>query len=363
LSGTPTEGSAVNKLDAVDVLAVVLLTIGAALFGWGLYLDPPSSLNNLVAVHFGDWTPGFVIDGVLLLVLNNVIKRSERTRVMSQAGSMSNEFALDAIRRCRDEGWLQGGAMASCKFAKARLSTADLSDAKLGGADISFADLTGADLTHADLRGANLKGANLTNADLRWANLEHACLDWSDLRGAQLDGTALDGVTAAFASIDPQHAAVPEFQDAVVGGFLTTHQVELVESTFDQLLAEGDAVIAQFYERLFETAPEVRGLFSTDIARQSRKFLQSLKLIVHSLSATERAALVLQRLGERHRGYGVESGHYDVVGQVLLDTFEEILGDAFTSDVREAWSSAFWLISSTMRGSRPPDGADRSVVA
>ena len=48
-----------HKLDAVDVLAVVLLTIGVGLFGWGLYLDPPSSLNNLVAVHFGDWTPGF----------------------------------------------------------------------------------------------------------------------------------------------------------------------------------------------------------------------------------------------------------------------------------------------------------------
>ncbi len=339
-----------HKVDAVDVLAVVLLAIGAGLFGWGLYLDPPASLNNLVAVHFGDWTPGFVIDGILLLVLNQVIKRSERTRVMSQAASMSNEFALDAIRRCRDEGWLQGGAMASQKFAKARLSSADLSDARLGGADISFADLTGADLTHADLRGADLKGANLTNADLRWADLEYACLDWSDLRGAQLNGTALGGATAAFASIDPDHAATPEFHNAVVGGFLTPYQVQLVESSFDQLLAEGDAAIVRFYERLFETAPEVRGLFPADIARQSRKFLQSLKLIVHSLSATERAALVLQRLGDQHRGYGVEAGHYDVVGQVLVDTLEEILGDAFTSDVREAWSSAFRLISSIMRG-------------
>ena len=200
---------------------------------------------------------------------------------------------------------------------------------------------------------------------MRWANadLEHACLDWSDLRGAQLEGTALDGATAAFASIDPDHPAIPEFHNAVIGGFLTPRQVQLVESSFDQFLAEGDAAVLRFYERLFETAPELRGLFPADIGRQSRKFLQSLKLIVHSLSSTERAALVLQRLGDRHREYGVEAGHYDVVGQVLVDTLSEILGDSFTSDVRGAWSSAFQLISSIMRGPRQPGAADRSVVA
>ena len=98
---------------------------------------PPASLNNLVADHFGDWTPGFVIDGLLLLVLNTVIKRTERTRIMSQAASMSNEFALDAMRRCREEGWLQGGAMASLTFTKARLATADLSCA-LAGTAVAF---------------------------------------------------------------------------------------------------------------------------------------------------------------------------------------------------------------------------------
>jgi hemoglobin-like flavoprotein len=338
----------VQKRDAVDALAVALLSIGLGLFAWGLYLVPPASLADLVAVHFGDWTPGLVVDGLLLLVLNHVIKKSEKSRVLSQAASLSNEFALDAIRRCREEGWLQDGALEGRRFTKARLSAADLSEAKLGGADMSFADLTRADLTHADLRGADLKGANLSEADLRWADLTHACLDWSDLRGAQLDGSVLDHATADFASIDRHDDGIPEFANAVVGGFLTPKQVQLVETSFELLLAEGDAAIARFYERLFEAAPEVRGMFSNDIKRQTRKFLQSLKLIVHSLSSTERAAPVLERLGDRHRVYGVEVSHYEVVGGVLIDTLEEVLGDAFTSDVREAWTSAYQLISTTM---------------
>ena len=140
-----------HKFDVVDGFALVLLAVGLGLFGWGVYAGPPASFSDLVLIHFGDWTPGLVIDAVLLLVINRVIHNHERKRVISQVGSLSNEFALDAVRRCREEGWLHTGIMAGGTFAKARLATADLSDARLTGVDLSFADLSRADLTHADL--------------------------------------------------------------------------------------------------------------------------------------------------------------------------------------------------------------------
>jgi nitric oxide dioxygenase len=341
----------VQKIDFVNVFALILLAIGVGLFAWGWYLDPPESFRQLMLSHFGDWTPGFVIDGILLLVLNQVIRSNERRRVISQAASFSNEFALDAVRRCRDEGWLQSGIMGGKCFAKARLSTADLSDAKLPRADFSFTDLTGADLTYADLKGANLRGANLAYADLRWADLAGACLQWADLRNAQLDGANLKGIAADFASVDAQQAEAREFQGALVGGFISQHQVDLVKTSFELILLEGDSTILRFYERLFDAAPHLRKLFTNDVERQARKFLQSLKVIVSSLSSIEHAAPVLDRLGDRHRGYGVLPEYYDVVGGVLIETLQEILGDKFTDDVKEAWVAAFRLISTIMRSS------------
>lgn len=337
-----------HRFDAVDLLASVLLVLGLGLFAWGLMLDTPSSLDDLVHGHYADWTPGFVIDGILLLVLNRVIHSHERRRIISQVGSLSNEFALDAVRRCREEGWLLSGLMANRAFVRGRLATADLSDARLPGANFSFADLRDVDLTHADLCGADFKGANLKGADLRWANLTGASLQWADLREAQLDGAVLDRVSAPFASVDREYAAMPAFVDAVADGFLSTRQQELVRSSFELLLAKGDAPVQRFYEHLFERAPQLRPLFSSDIKRQSRKFLQSLRVIVNSLPATERAAPVLQRLGERHRGYGVSADHYQIVGGVLIDTFDEVLGENFTDEVREAWNAAFRLIASIM---------------
>lgn len=337
-----------HRFDAVDLLAYVLLAIGLALFAWGLMLDTPTSMDDLVRGHYADWTPGFVIDGILLLVLNRVIHSHERRRIINQVGSLSNEFALDAVRRCREEGWLLSGLMANRAFVRGRLTTADLSDARLPGANFSFADLSDVDLTHADISGANFKGANLRGADLRWANLTGASLQWADLRDAQLDGALLDRVNATFASVDREYSSNPAFADAVADGFLSLRQQELVRSSFELLLARGEAPIQRFYERLFERAPHLRPLFSSDIKRQSRKFLQSLRVIVNSLSATERAAPVLQRLGERHRGYGVTADHYEVVGGVLIDTFSEVLEEDFTDEVREAWSAAFRLIASIM---------------
>jgi nitric oxide dioxygenase len=265
---------------------------------------------------------------------------------------LSNEFALDAVRRCREENWLDSGIMEHMQFTKARLATADLSGAKLAGADLSFADLSMADLTHTDLEEANLTGANLSGADLRWANLTGANLQWSDLRDTQLDGATLDRVRVTFASVDAEHATTPAFQDAVAGGLLTARQIELVKSSFDLLLALGEPAIVRFYEKLFTAAPDLKGLFSPDIGRQARKFLQSLKLIVTSLSSTERAAPVLQRLGDRHRGYGVKLDHYDIVGGVLIDTLDELLAEAATDEVLEAWKSAFQLISVIMKSEK-----------
>jgi hemoglobin-like flavoprotein len=287
---------------------------------------------------------------VLLLVLNRIIRQHERRRVISQVGSLSNEFALDAVRRCRDEGWLCDGTMAKRGYAKARLGDADLSDAMLAGADFSFADLSNCDLTHADLRYASLRGANLRGADLRWARLGGAELAWTDLRGAHLDGADLTDSEAAFASIDPEHQARPEFAGAIVGGFLSDRQQQLVRSTFELLLDKGDAAIVRFYDRLFEAAPHLRPMFSGDMRRQARKFLQSLKVIVSSLARTERAVPVLQRLGERHRGYGVAADHYRIAGSVLIATLEDVLEEAFTDEAKIAWTDAYQLIASIMGG-------------
>ena len=59
---------------------------------------------------------------------------------------------------------------------------------------------------------------------------------------------------------------------------------------------------------------------------------------------------VLAALGERHVGYGILEPHYDVVGKALLMTLEQGLGDAFTPEVKEAWTLVYGVVATTMKG-------------
>ena len=340
----------IRRLDGIDAFALILLTAGVVVMAWGTLLDPPAGLNDAVLRHFGNWAPGLLTDGLLLLVVNAILRSHERTRVLSQAGSMSREFAMDAVRRARDEGWLLDGSMAGRALQRANLAGADLSGASLAGVDLSFSDLRGAMLAHADLSGADLTGAHLVEADLRWTDLRGATMQWADLRGAMLDGARCDGVDARFAAVDAREGILDALPGAIIGGFLDESQIAEIRRTFERVAAHGAGPIEYFYERLFRKAPEARHMFRADPAAQARKLLQSLKVIVSGLHAPHRHVAVLRRLGERHEGYGVRPEHYAIVGETLLEVLAEFLGAEFTTAARAAWGRAFQLMATIMTG-------------
>lgn len=341
-----------HRLDDIERFALLLMALGAGLVAWGAWIEPPGSLNELISRNAHDWAPGLVIDGLLLWVVNGIFRRHERKRVLSQMGSLSREFALDAARRAREEGWLADGSLAGWDLSRAALQGAHVSNAVLHGADLSFADLEEATLAYSDLRGADLTGAHLAGADLRWADLTDAVVSWADLRGALLEGTTLDGIDARFASIDARQAGVPALAEAIVGGFLDAEQVQEVRRTFDLLAEHGTKPIERFYERLFEMAPEARGMFRSEPGHQATKFLHSLRVIVSALHSPRRHVAVLQSLGKRHDGYGVQPHHYALVADVFLAVFADTLGAGFTPSAREAWERAFELMATIMTGSR-----------
>ena len=70
------------KLDLVDALAMSFLLIGGTLLSIGLMVDT-RALSELFQVLVDEWTPGFIIDGLLLLVVNRIIRRNERNGVLA----------------------------------------------------------------------------------------------------------------------------------------------------------------------------------------------------------------------------------------------------------------------------------------
>jgi hemoglobin-like flavoprotein len=80
-------------------------------------------------------------------------------------------------------------------------------------------------------------------------------------------------------------------------------------------------------------------MFHHDMARQRRKVMQMMALMVASLDQPERLYSVIRALGERHRGYGVKDSYYSLVSASLLWSLEIRLGARFTPQVKAAWQA------------------------
>lgn len=125
--------------------------------------------------------------------------------------------------------------------------------------------------------------------------------------------------------------------------------VELLEATFEAVKPRAAELVEYFYDRLFEQYPSVVPLFAAaDMQEQQGKLLSALALVVASLRQPDALVPALQRLGEKHVGYGALPDHYGAVGAVLLDTLAHIAGDAWTDEAAKAWGDAFTVVAGVM---------------
>jgi len=129
---------------------------------------------------------------------------------------------------------------------------------------------------------------------------------------------------------------------------MTPQQIALVQSSFAQVVPIAPQAAEIFYARLFELAPQVRPLFQGDLQEQGRKLMTMLATVVNGLTRLDVIVPAAQQLARRHVAYGARAEHYPVVGQALIDTLERGLGPAFTPEVREAWATAYGVLSGVM---------------
>ncbi len=130
---------------------------------------------------------------------------------------------------------------------------------------------------------------------------------------------------------------------------MTPEQIQLIQSSWAQIAPQSDQAAQLFYRRLFEIAPEVKPLFKGDMTEQGAKLMKMLNTAVYGLERIDEILPAIQAMGRRHLDYGVKDEHYDRVGEALLWTLAQGLGDGFTDEVKAAWTDAYALLAEAMK--------------
>jgi hypothetical protein len=150
---------------------------------------------------------GAILTTILLVIVigtyeNKVAQERLKELLLYQLDSPDNETALYAVRRLRENGWIEDGTLQGIRLWAADLQNADLRGARLDDAYMLEVNLENASLSEASLTHANLSAINLRGADLRKANLGGAILYAADLEGAYLESANLTDAILTEANLE-----------------------------------------------------------------------------------------------------------------------------------------------------------------
>lgn len=122
---------------------------------------------------------------------------------------------------------------------------------------------------------------------------------------------------------------------------LSLDQRALVRDNYRLVLQMAENYSERFYFQLLHRHPFARALFPDDMTSQVRVFRKTIDTLVESLDRLPALHAMLADLARRHVAYGVRAHHYQLVGDVLIDTFAEMSGSSFSPETRAAWQMLY----------------------
>lgn len=129
---------------------------------------------------------------------------------------------------------------------------------------------------------------------------------------------------------------------------LSNQTIEIIKSTVPVLQLHGVAITTRFYERLFSDHPELLHIFNHANQKQGRQQAALSNAVYAAAAHIDQLEAILpavKQIAHKHRSLGVKAEHYPIVGKNLLLAIKDVLGDAATDEIIQAWSEAYGAIA------------------
>ena len=123
---------------------------------------------------------------------------------------------------------------------------------------------------------------------------------------------------------------------------------DLIKATVPILQERGVEITSRFYELMLNAHPELNNIFNQtnqQNGEQPKSLANTVLAAAVHIDNLEEILPAVKQIGEKHRSLNIKPEHYPIVGKYLLLGMKDVLGDAATDDILEAWEKAYGAIA------------------
>lgn len=121
-------------------------------------------------------------------------------------------------------------------------------------------------------------------------------------------------------------------------------QKSLVKATVPILKTNGTDLTKHFYARMFKHNPELKNLFNMSHQASGKQQNALAGAVLAYAEHIENPIVLinaLKAIGNKHVSLNISPGQYTIVGLHLISSIKEVLGDAASDELIEAWTQAY----------------------
>lgn len=129
---------------------------------------------------------------------------------------------------------------------------------------------------------------------------------------------------------------------------LQQQTIDIIKSTVPVLEVHGVTITKTFYKNMFTAHPELLNVFNQtnqEKGRQQTALANTVYAAAKYIDNLEAIIPAVMLIAHKHRSLGIKPEQYPIVGEHLLGAIKEVLGDAATDEIINAWGQAYGVIA------------------
>ena len=128
---------------------------------------------------------------------------------------------------------------------------------------------------------------------------------------------------------------------------LSEQTIAVVKATVPALEQHGLAITETMYRLLFRDE-DIAALFNHANQKTGTQRLALAQAVLAYARNIENLSVLggaVERIAQKHIGYAILPEHYPFVAEALLGAIAEVLGEAATEEILQAWGEAYWFLA------------------